>query len=273
MRQFLARSIVAFAKLVTLPLADARAKDSIARALDALRVEPARVDMERGSILFDAGTATCARMAVMFPRYEPDTLEWLDAIPDTACLWDIGANVGMFSLYAALAPRRRVVAFEPAARTFAVLVRNIELNRMEDRIAAYCIALAQETRLDTLNMASTEPGGVLRGFGTETTQLGNSIDVGFRQPAVGFAIDDFVRIFAPPLPSHVKMDVDSIEAAILRGGRETLSAPSVVSMIVEIEGDHDSAHNREIYSLMAELGFTPRPQASPEYRNVIFDRN
>ena len=43
-------------------------------------------------------------------------------------------------------------------------------------------------------------------------------------------------------------------------------------MIVEIEGDHDSAHNREIYSLMAELGFTPRPKASPEYRNVIFDR-
>ena len=158
MRQFLSRSIVAFAKLVTLPLADARAKDSIARALDALKVEPARVDMERGSMLFDAGTATCARMAVMFPRYEPDTLEWLDAMPDDACLWDIGGHVGVFSVYAALAPRRRVVAFEPAARTFAVLMRNIELNRMEDRIAAYCIALAQETKLDTLNMATTEPG-------------------------------------------------------------------------------------------------------------------
>ena len=79
-------------------------------------------------------------------------------------------------------------------------------------------------------------------------------------------------MFSPPLPTHVKIDVDGIEADILRGGRRTLSAQSVRSMIVEVERDLDTPHNREILGLMAELGFTARPKASPGLLNVIFDR-
>lgn len=272
MRQLLSRLIIWFAKFVTLFLPDAKRKDAIGRAMDELSGEPSRVDMPRGTLFFEAGSAQIARWAVMLPYYEPDTLAWLDEIPDDACIWDIGANLGMFALYGALPPARRIVAFEPAARTYGVLMRNIELNDMGDRVSAYCIALAEQTGLDTLNMSSTEPGGVLHGFGTEETQLGHAINPTFRQAAIGFSIDDFVRIFAPPLPTHVKMDVDSIEAAILRGGRQTLSAPEIRTMNIEIEGDHTSEHNREIFGLMAELGFTPRPQASSGYRNVIFDR-
>lgn len=43
-------------------------------------------------------------------------------------------------------------------------------------------------------------------------------------------------------------------------------------MIVEMEGDSDSAHNREILRLMGEFGFTAQPKAVPGLRNVIFDR-
>ena len=272
MRSFLARLILVFARLVTLPLGRERRADATARVLTALKQGDFRLDTKRGTLLLHADVRANVRTEHRVFRQEPDTLEWLDAMPDDACLWDIGANIGAFSLYAALGTARRVVAFEPAAVTFGEFSRNIELNGMSDRVAAYCIALSEETRLDMLNMPSTTPGECGHGFGVETNLFDDVIDVIFRQPAIGFAIDDFVRIFAPPSPSHVKIDVDSIEAAILRGGRETLSAPSVVSVIVEVVGDDDSARNREIYSLMAELGFTPRPKASPEYRNVIFDR-
>ena len=113
----------------------------------------------------------------------------------------------------------------------------------------------------------------MHGFGTERDQFGSAIDINFRQGAVGFSIDDFVTMFSPPLPTHVKIDVDGIEADILRGGCKTLSAQSVRSIIVEVERDQNSPHNREILGLMAGFGFNARAKASPGLRNVIFDRN
>ncbi len=204
--------------------------------------------------------------------HEPDTRAWIDAMPEDACFWDIGANIGVFSLYAALRLRNgKVVAFEPAAGSYALLNRNIEANAMAHRISAYCIALAERTKLDTLNMATTSAGSWAHGFGTETDEFGNRIDTKFRQGAVGFSVDDFAEQFSPPLPTHVKMDVDGLEDGILRGGRAIFSAPSVRSMIIELR-DLDSARNRRIADLMAGLGFVPRPKTSPDHLNIVFDR-
>ena len=198
-------------------------------------------------------------------------MQWIREFPEGAVLWDIGAHIGAFALYASLQPTVRVLAFEPAAANFAVLNRNIELNA-SDRVTAYCIAFAEDTGLGSLNMGRTAPGASMHGFGIESDQFGQAIDVRFRQGAVGFAVDDFVTSFSPPLPTHVKIDVDGIEADILRGGRKTFSAPSVRSMIVEMERDLRAPHNREILDLMAEFGWVARPKASPALRNVIFER-
>ena len=42
--------------------------------------------------------------------------------------WDIGANVGAYSLIAARVTKATVLAFEPSAQTFSLLVKNVELN-------------------------------------------------------------------------------------------------------------------------------------------------
>ena len=41
---------------------------------------------------------------------EPETIEWLRALGPDDVLWDIGANVGVYSLYAAIVTGCRVVA-------------------------------------------------------------------------------------------------------------------------------------------------------------------
>ena len=113
----------------------------------------------------------------------------------------------------------------------------------------------------------------MHGFGSERDQFNRTINAQFRQGAVGFSIDDFVAMFSSPRPTHVKIDVDGIEADILRGGRDTFSAPSVRSMIVEIEGNMTSQHNREILRLMDEFGFIARPKSLPHLRNMVFDQS
>ena len=215
MRRFLAAIVVAFAKLVTLPLGTTRRRD--ARIMVRDRLAPTYpVSTKHGDLVFDASFRWSLRSADVFPRWEPETQEWIDEFPEGACFWDIGANIGMFSLYAALRPEVRVLAFEPAGITYAVLNRNIGLNDMEDRIAGYCIAFSEETKLDKFNMPFANAGF----FGTEINWLDEVMEMKFRQGCVGFSIDDFVSTFAPPLPAHIKIDVDGIEAGILRGGKE-----------------------------------------------------
>lgn len=193
-------------------------------------------------------------------------------MPQDACFWDIGSNVGIYGLLASLNSTIQVLGFEPAFRNYAVLNRNIELNNLMDRFQSYPIALAEQTKLSTLNMRDTGVVSSMHGFGVEVDQFDRNIDVKFRQGAVGISIDDFVKLFAPPLPTHVKIDVDGLEPEILRGGRLTLSAPTVKSVIVEIEEISGSNRSREIASLMSDLGFVSEPKASPTYRNVIFTR-
>lgn len=60
---------------------------------------------------------------------EPETIEWINNFPEHSILWDIGANVGMYTIYAAN-KGHFVVAFEPSSREYGILKKNIELNNV-----------------------------------------------------------------------------------------------------------------------------------------------
>ena len=36
-----------------------------------------------------------------FSIKEPETLNWIDSLPEESELWDVGANIGLYSIYAA----------------------------------------------------------------------------------------------------------------------------------------------------------------------------
>lgn len=270
-RKFLASVIIAFAKLITFPLSPFRRGSAIGIACERLS-STVPIMTDKGPLFFHANSRRSFHRGWNVKTNEPDTLEWIDAFPDSACFWDIGANVGVFSLYAALNSTTTVLAFEPSGSTFSVLNENIKLNKMSSRITGYCLAFSENTKLDVLNMESTSPGIAMHGFGTEINQFDKPIDIEFRQGAIGFSIDDFVAIFSPLLPTHIKIDVDGIEADILRGGKRTLSSPAIRSIIVEIEQKLSQKRKAEIQDLMTEIGFESRPQVSSEFRNVIFNR-
>ena len=58
---------------------------------------------------------------------EPETLEWIDQFKgDKIVFWDIGANVGLYSIYAALKHKDiQIISFEPSVNNLRVLSRNI----------------------------------------------------------------------------------------------------------------------------------------------------
>ena len=166
---------------------------------------------------------------------EPETIEWIDGFEENSVFWDIGSNVGVYSLYAGMKKGVEVVAFEPATPNLYVLNRNIEINRLEEKILALGIAFNDVTQLDYFYMGNTEIGSALHSFSQTTDWKGESFSPKFKQGMVGFAIDDFVESFDPKFPTHIKIDVDGIENKIVEGGRKTIADSRLKSMLVELD--------------------------------------
>ena len=166
---------------------------------------------------------------------EPETIEWIDGFEKNSVFWDIGANVGVYSLYAGLKKGVEVVAFEPAAPNLYVLNKNIEINQLGEKIIALGIAFNDVTSLDQFHMSNTEIGSALHSFSRATDWQGKSFSPKFKQGVIGFSIDEFIKNFSTQFPTHIKIDVDGIENKIVEGGRETIADPRLKSILVELD--------------------------------------
>jgi len=170
-----------------------------------------------------------------FSTKEPETLEWIDCFPDKAVLWDIGANVGLYSIYAAKKKNCRVVAFEPSIFNLELLARNLFMNNLQDQVTIAPFALSDGLGPSLMRMTTTEWGGALSTFGKKTGWNGESIKEVFAFQTFGVSMDQAVSVLHLPHPNFIKMDVDGIEHFILQNGPDVLS--TIQGILVEINDD------------------------------------
>ena len=67
---------------------------------------------------------------------EKETIEWIDGFEKNKNMifWDIGANIGIYSIYAALKHQHiQVVSFEPSTSNLRILSRNISINNLDEK--------------------------------------------------------------------------------------------------------------------------------------------
>ncbi|TGM31728.1 FkbM family methyltransferase [Leptospira biflexa] len=189
-----------------------------------------------------------------FSTKEPETLDWIDLMPKGSILWDIGANVGIYSCYAAIARDCSVFAFEPSVFNLELLARNIFINNLTDKVCIVPIPLNDSISINTLNMTSTDWGGSLSTFGKEYGHDGLKLEKAFEYQLVGVSIDDMVDKLFLPFPDYIKLDVDGIEELILAGGRKVLS--KIKGILIEINDDFEKQQkNAELILREAGLQF------------------
>ncbi len=167
-----------------------------------------------------------------------------------------GANVGVYSLYAALLGRVKTLAFEPSAANYFVLNRNIRINHYADRISALCLAIGDCTRFSGLHMGpeSEEAGGALNQFGEAFDHDGNPFKASFTQGMLGFSLDTLLSTFDFPFPTHIKIDVDGIEDKVIEGASETLADPRLRSILVELNVDR-TGYYQSVVAKIERAGF------------------
>lgn len=201
---------------------------------------------------------------------EPATIGWIDGFDRNDIFWDVGANTGIYSLYAGKVKGVPTLAFEPASFNHALLCDNIRLNGLEERVAAYAFAFSDRSRLGQLNVADDEPGAAFASV--EDAGVGR-----LKQAVLVLSVDDFIERFAPPFPTHIKTDVDGLEAQILNGSRRTLADPRLRSLLVEVD-ERDGSRPEAIDAVLAEFKFrlvevqgSPLAPNSP-FKNRIYRR-
>ena len=195
------------------------------------------VPLNRGAVRFYClGDVSLWRVRTLRTK-EPETVEWIDTFAEGDVFWDVGANIGIYSLYAAIERKARVLAFEPGAANYALINRNIELNQLDRAVTAYCLAFSDASEVNVLNMKNSGFGEAASSFGTAVDDSGTLFTPKFRQGMIGYSIDQFIDEFDPPFPNHLKIDVDGIEDRIIAGAAKTLADTRLESLSIELDAE------------------------------------
>jgi FkbM family methyltransferase len=216
-------------------------------------VQPEITTIEKGGLKFKFYTpndTTRWRANTLFIK-EPTTIDWLDSIKHGEVLYDVGANVGSYTVYAGVRGVK-VYAFEPEAENYAMLVRNMRLNGLDP--TAYCVACSDKQRtvslsdykfeFGMLNLSMPGAGGSCHSFNEKESNI--------KQGCFSTCIDNIAgKLFCLPKPDHIKIDVDGIEHCVVFGAANTLK--DVKSIIVEI--DPNSENHKKMILELERLGF------------------
>lgn len=207
---------------------------------------------------------------------EPQTIDWLNSLERGQSFWDIGANIGTFSLYAASVRNATVSAFEPISSTYALLVENILVNQLCAEISPYCLAFSDHTGIGTWYVEDSDAGSTDQRIissanideipcqyevGSTDHRIESSTNINevpyqydTKLNILCYTIDDFIKHCSLDVPSHIKIDVDGGESNILRGAQGLLRKEILRSILVEVD-EADVSSTEEIVDVLYNSGF------------------
>lgn len=229
--------------------------------VEAAMTESREVTHAGLSLRFATPNPLCEWRAATFASKEPETLEWIDALPRGAVLWDIGANVGLYSVYAAKRRECRVYAFEPSVFNLELLARNLQMNGVTAQVCIVPVALSDTLAVSPMRLTTTEWGGALSTFGRDVGWDGKAVRAVFEFRTVGLSMEDAVERLALPTPEYIKMDVDGLEHFILRGGSRVLA--SVTGILIEVNDDFQE-QAEQVRALLTRAGLVLKAKRHSE---------
>ena len=186
-------------------------------------------------------------------RSEPETIAWINTYLNGGILYDIGANVGTFSLIAAsLKKVEKVFSFEPAYPTFLALCENIRVNELGEFIVPCHLAIGEGSGIVKFYFQSLLPGGSCHNLGDNVNWSGNKFQEEFAISMMSCTLDKFIEYFNVPYPNYIKIDVDGIEMKIIKNMSAVLANPELKTLIIEVNNNKAG----DFEEIMSAFGFT-----------------
>ena len=169
---------------------------------------------------------------------EPETLEWIDGFEkkDNLIFWDIGANIGLYSIYNVIKNKNSVsISFEPSSSNLRVLTRNVSINKLENNIKVFPLPLTnKDNQFQIMNESDFIEGGSLNSFGEKFNFEGKIFENKMNYQILGTSINYLIENNILEIPDYIKIDVDGIEHFILEGASKYLENKKIKSLSIEI---------------------------------------
>lgn len=162
-------------------------------------------------------------------------------VPADGVIYDVGANIGLYSLAFAANRKRRVVAFEPFDAALRFLERNVSQNNL-DNIEIHRIVLSD--RKGTCRFT-------LDNVTTSTSHISADDEQGIEMACCD--LDTYVEENSLPMPDLIKMDIEGADELILRGMEKLLKT---ARPLVYLEGGISNERGEVIaINFLIERGF------------------
>lgn len=198
-----------------------------------------KVGLSEGkSFSIDVKNAHEVHRVKTFYSKEPEMIEWIDKFysaykGDDFVFYDIGANIGIYSLYAATKYRKAFIySFEPESTNFASLCVNISNNKLSN-ILAFHIALTNSEEYNFLHVGIVESGAGAAAVGEDYKFIRS--DFFLHQGIYCSSLNDIFKNNLFKKPNFIKIDVDGNEAKIIQGAALIFSDPNFIGLIIEFE--------------------------------------
>ncbi len=169
-------------------------------------------------------------------------LSFSSFIQERMTVWDIGANVGIYTLLSSLlvGPSGKVIAFEPLPINLRYLREHVRLNSLHN-VTVCAAAVSSRSGTVCFSPGLTRSEGKLSANG--------SLQVS------AISLDEAVEQHSVPLPDLIKMDIEGGELAALQGAVAVLSGSSPIIFLAT----HGRRTRDECISLLDSLGYEVTP--------------
>ena len=178
----------------------------------------------------------------------------LHSLKETDNFYDIGANVGSYTLLASGVKRCKSFCFEPIQSTFERLINNVNLNKIQHLVDARNIGIGDRNERISFTNDLNTTNRVCKDSSIDNTE---NVDV--------IRLDDN---FKPSIPSIAKIDVEGFEDFVLKGGKNFFSSSNTIALIIELNGSGKifNIEDDEIHKEILSFGFSPIKYAPFERR-------
>ena len=146
------------------------------------------------TIWFRTGHGRLFWRATETPSLDLDTNTWIKTFNQNDVFYDVGANIGLYSIMAAKFMKVTVISVEIDLMNTRMLYENIYMNKCHDKVTILPFGLDSSSHQETLFLKTMSYGDALHNLRQSSSLLTNPSEIQVNVPV--FRLDDVIKVSA-----------------------------------------------------------------------------